>query len=148
MSKAASIYVDRDGVQISMPEWSLLQTQDEYRFIRRYGNEKVKVNLMWLGMVPRRFVDNSLPDYWPVFELQVWNVGPDGQAIEDPVEHGRKFGRQGDAVEWYDAFIAKWTESYVDERGKLIEVGNEFAPPDPNSFTPASMSANVFAGSW
>lgn len=57
---------------------------------------------------------------------------------------------RADAEKDFDALLDNHTDSFFDlKSGKLEEVGNEFAPPDPDSPTsPTSLKGAEAFGSW
>jgi hypothetical protein len=134
-------FYDRDGEKISLAAWKEKQADESYTTLKQFDNGKVRVILEWNGRVPN--ADSSFSDTWPLFILTVGNYASDGRLRTDPVDDGKTFSNEKDALDFYTAFIAKWTESELEvdlETGEevLHEVGNTLAPveppkpPDPN----------------
>lgn len=138
----AFVYYDREGFKISRERWSEFGNDDDYCTVRAFDNGAVKVTLVWLGRV------DTLKDQWdfmyPIFRLNVANYNSNGELVADPVDDGKTFRLEREGIEAYEAFVAKWTESYLDDDGELVEVDNDIAPPPPpNPDAPASDVASV-----
>jgi len=142
----AYVFVDQNGVRITPTEWEEKRANDDYRFIRRFEDDKVRVTVEWIGKVPKSSLQ-SFREYWPVFEMRVENGTPNGWRL-DPADGEQMFGYLDDAVKAYEEFLVRWTECEQDDEGKLIEVGNKLTPPDPNIPTTAATELDPEVGAW
>jgi hypothetical protein len=134
----ATTYYDREGERISLAAWKAKRADESYTRLKVYDNATVRVELEWVGVV--RDASNSWADTWSLFKLSVSNYGSDGVLRADPIENGKTFFAEADALEAYNTFLERWTESHMVENGttgemELVEEGNTLvpeAPPDPN----------------
>ncbi len=150
-------YFDRDGKVITRAKWESLIVEPSYWTVRQFDNGRVLIRIVWKGIVPD--ADNQFRSSYELFKLELFNYSDAGAAIIDP-NNGRSFPTEKKALEFYNDFILKWTESSLDEEGNIEEVGNTLKPieppkpPDPNKPTSAveelELDANLdmSAGAW
>ena len=136
-------YFDRDGNKISPDAWKGLRTDDSYRIIRNYDNGKVRVRLVWTGVVLNPSV---FRDCYEVFHLFVDNYDETGTPRSDPVENGRTFAYEKDGIKAYEDFLERWTNSHRDDDGFVEEDNILTPPPPPNPDAPTSDVASVSTG--
>jgi hypothetical protein len=138
-------YFGRDGRQIQMSEWSHLRANDEYRVVRKYDNGTVFVKLEWLGEV--RDAANLFKDHYPLFVLSVSNYDAVGNLWCDPVDDGKTFATERDGIEYYEAFLERWTNSHRDENNAFVEEDNiHTPPPPPDPDAPSSEVSSIKLG--
>lgn len=130
MSPQSYTYLDRQGLRIDHGKWLKLLADDSYRTVRQFDNGIVQISLFWVGKL-NRVQASSFRDTWPVFALRVMNYRDDGSLTADPVDDGRTFPTEEDAIKFYETFLLQWTDCEQDDEGKLIEVDNHLAPPPP-----------------
>lgn len=123
-------YYDREGRRISLLTWQNHQANTSYSLLREYDNGAVRVRLVWLGKLMDREAQ-SYRDTWPLFTISVWNYNDQGRLVPDPVEDGKTFAHEQEAINAYEEFLINWTDSTVNDEGKLIEADNLLAPPPP-----------------
>lgn len=139
MSKVG--YSKRDGQPCTKAEWSDLRKDLSYCSVRQFDNDIVRVEVKWHGLV--RDPQNLFRETYPLFMLNVYNYNSFGDRVVDPVESGKTFPTEEAAVAFYEKFVERWSESYVDD-GVLVEVGNSLAPPPPpNLDAPSSEVASI-----
>jgi hypothetical protein len=139
MSSKGEIYFDRKGSLIGRDEWAALRGDPDYCTICEYDNGVVYIKVEWVGAVSAHFMKNTLSEYWPRYKIRVANYNADGNLMPDPIENGKTFSSEEEAVKVYERFLLAWTECDYDESGKFTECDNDLAPlppPDPNA--PAS----------
>lgn len=135
MSKV--IYLDRDGVRIDAAVYKQHLADPSYVIVREYDNGQVQARLKWTGRIENP--GSTFADYYKLFVLEIKNYTGDGQLVPDPVDNGRTFASQQAAIAFYEAFLARWTKSNVDEFGEFVEADNALTPPPPpNPDKPAS----------
>lgn len=127
-------FFSREGIAISLEEWTARQRDAEYVLVRQYDNGRVRVSLIWEGKVANP--QNTLPDYYPVLRLQVGNYDKHDALRPDPVEDGKTFPNETAGVQAYEAFLERWTASHRVEDGQtgesaFVEMDNALAPPPP-----------------
>jgi hypothetical protein len=137
-------YFARDGRQIDAKTWSKLLRDLDYCAVRMFENDKVRVVLDWTGIVPN--ADQFFPDHYPVYSLHVDNYNHAGEPFRDPVEDGRTFPNEAVAITAYEKFLKKWTDSFIDEEGKFVDLGNEAKPPAPPSLDAPTSSVKSIKG--
>ena len=123
-----AFWIGRDGKRLNSATAMSLQQDPSYCIVREFDNDSVNVTLRWIGKVLNA---GTLPEYWPVFKLEVKNYDAYGGLVEDPVANGQTFGSEKAGIEAYQRFLASWTESTVDHNGNFKEVGNTLVPPPP-----------------
>ena len=123
-------YYDREGRRITLATWRDLQAKTDYQQIREYDNGAVRLRLVWLGKLTDQQAQ-SFRDTWPLYTISVWNYNDQGKLVPDPVEDGKTFAHEGEAINAYEEFLINWTDSEVTDDGKLIEADNLLAPPPP-----------------
>ena len=132
----ATKYIGRDGKRLKADEWAKLHADDAYRILSRFDNGKVEAYLTWNGEI-KDPVAGQHKEYWPLFILKVNNYLENGTKRIDPVENGRTFPTEEDAVAAYKEFLMNWANCHNGE-GQFVERGNQLAPiippppPDPN----------------
>jgi len=126
----ASFYYDRTGRPMSLAEWKLKSEDEDYRLIRNFDNGVVKARLVWLGKLSS-IEKSSFRDTWPLFSINVWNYGSDGQLRVDPNMSGQTFAHEQNAIDCYEDFLLTWTDCDRDDDGKFFEVDNIYTPPPP-----------------
>lgn len=149
-------YFSPTGVVISLDAFKLekSKTPDPY-LIREYSNGKVSLQLRHTAFL---YGARDIPkDFWKMFQVEITNTRttdaegnplPEPKTIKDP--DSKEFRALDDATDYYNKFLAKYTESHFDEStGELEEVGNLLVPPDPDKPT-ISESSEVASdfGSW
>lgn len=138
-------YIDRTGRKIDHGEWLKRLADDSYRTVRQFDNGIVQVSLFWVGKL-NRLQAQSFRDTWPVFSVRVLNYKADGSLAADPVDDNRTFHDEESALDWYEEFLTTWTESVIDDDGKLVEVDNHLAPPPPPDPDAPTSSAETVKG--
>lgn len=101
----------------------------EYSIVQEFDNEVVKVTLRWQGKVVNG--GNTLPEFWPLFILDVMNYNESGALVPDPTTNGQTFGSEKAGIKAYQEFLNDWTDCTVDHNGVFKEVGNTLVPPPP-----------------
>jgi len=135
------IYVARNGARISHTEWTLMQKDRDYRILREYDNGQVYVRLEWTGEVENASI---FRECWTVFMLTVGNYNDKGELKADPVENGKTFAYEGEAIRAYESFLERWTASHVNSDGEFEEEDNTLTPPPPpNPDAPSSAVAEI-----
>ena len=130
MKPSTYTYLDRDGNRIDHGTWLKHLSDDKYRTVREFDNGIVQVRIFWVGKL-NRLQAQSFRETWPVFEVRVMNYREDGSLAADPVDDGLTFPDESSALDWYESFLTTWTESEINDEGKLVEVDNHLAPPPP-----------------
>jgi hypothetical protein len=140
-SRSKTRYYDQEGAEITADEWRPLQKAHGLHAV--FQNPKIRIQLLWHGI--HKNADMIPKDQAPLWEV----VTSDRIMVVDELTGVEKekftdaesvdFWRKEDATATYNELVAKWTESYIDDGGKLHEVGNELAPPDPDK--PSAESA-------
>lgn len=139
---ASTRYYDQMDQETTSEEWKRLMSQGAQLAI--YQNHKIRVRLVWLGINEKA---NTVPlDQAELWKVQVCDrivVTDDitGEEREKFVESGNStihFSDRDKARGYYNRQVESWTKSYIDDDGKLHEVDNELAPPDPDKPSAAS----------
>jgi hypothetical protein len=133
---ATVLYLDHDGNRISLEQYKAHQADPTYTQVHAYDNGRVRAVVTWIG----RIVDpgSTFPDYYKLFKVEVWNYTEGGELAKDP-GYPKFFPTRDKAVEEYNFFVARWSESELDDEGQLIEAGNTLTPPPPpNPDAPSS----------
>lgn len=125
MRKSAYFY-NRDGLRIQPDEFKAKMLDPVYRTVRQFENDSVRCEVVWTGMGDDP--NNSLPDLWKLFEMQVWNKNSFGSWVLDPVDGSRTFPTEKQAIAAYESFLVRWGGCEVDDEGEFIEIGNEAEP--------------------
>lgn len=132
-----TIYINRDGAMIPKDDWEARQKDDNYRIVRTYDNGEVYAEIVWVGRVVNP--DDTWPDMWKIFQINVFNYNEFGDKIADPVMFGKWYSNLLSAESDFEAFLVKWTDSHINEDGKYVEADNLLAPPPaPNLDAPTS----------
>lgn len=149
-------YFTPQGVIISYDGYKAekSKTPDPY-LIREFSNGKVSLQLRHTEAL---YGCRDIPrDFWKMFKVSIKNtITTDAEGwpldapkvVDDP--DTREFRNHDDAEEYYETFLAKYTDSsFNEETGKLEEVGNLLTPPDPDKpvISETSEVASDF-GSW
>lgn len=135
----ATAYFDRNGDKVSLADWKALQAQPGYITVRKFDNEKLRIELFWVGFVKNS--QNYMPDYRPLFKMECWNRvmsydgGPLGWA-EDPMLHCKTYATEAAGIKAYQDFLATWTDSGYGVNKQtgnkeFHEAGNIHTPPPP-----------------
>lgn len=144
MSKKA-VYKSRLEQELDVEEWCKLFDDQNYSVIRSFRNDRVWLMLRWTGEPTDRRCGF---DYWDIYNLSIMNSDGKGNWVHDPAS--RTHWDEKAAIAQYEEFLLKYTESEYceDEDGNLVlvEVGNEFTPPDPNKCS--NFDDDNFVGSW
>ena len=125
----ATGYLNRAGEQISKKKWSELMLDPDYVSVREYDNGVIRVSLRWSGCVKN--FGNTFPNYYKVFTLSVSNYREDGSLVKDPVEQELTFPNEASAVNFYEKYLLKWTDSERNDANEFVEIGNTLTPPPP-----------------
>lgn len=149
------VYLNPEGVVISKKEAydTILENPHSY-LIEEYSNGKVEIQLLHAMTVTEA---NVAPrEFWKMFYVSIRNtVTHDSEGVPyteprttlDPDSRG--FRTLEEARGYYQHFLAKYTESYFDESGELVQEGNILAPPNLDLPTVSESSfANSEMGSW
>lgn len=149
-------YKDRSGNRISEKVWVQLQADHSYCQIRSFENDRVQVFLYWDGKTNQK---HAPIEYWNVYALSIHNrvIDENGIPLWVPDPASTRFYDEKMAIEGFEKFVARWTESYYEtvqgEDGKskqvLVEVGNKLAPPPKWQPKQAeNQDDDGFTGSW
>lgn len=149
-------YFDRELNPITQSQWMEHMSDDSYRIVRQFDNGKVLVKLFWQGNVTPKEMANLMPEYYPIFKIQVLNYNSVGVPINDPVDDGKTFGDESSANEFINNFLIKYTTSHWDGaeegQGNFIESDNRLAPaPPPNLDAPSDKAIEGLTdeiGAW
>ena len=143
-----TFYFDRELQQISAADWKKKQSDKTYTEVRLYDNGVVRVLLKWVGRIESSKM--GLAEYRPVFLMLVQNYKSDGTLANDPVDSDKYFPDEAAAVTAYTNFLAKWTESSVNETtGEFVEEGNIYTPPEPPDPNKSSSEIELLdGGAW
>lgn len=142
----AKIYIDKDGKGISKGVWRLFRDDESYRVLRQFKNELTWITLEWTGVAD--ILLHPFASTYPLFEMRVANASSDGMRwVNDPVEDRKTYHNQQAAIEAYNNFLVRWTESKVED-GELVEVGNELTPPPPPDPNIPKTAVNDDIGCW
>ena len=125
----SGFYYNRDGLRIQPAEVKAKMKDPAYRIVRSFENDTVRLEVLWTGMGGDP--NDSLPDFWPLFELQVFNMNSSGARAPDPIDHGKVFPTEKKAIAAYEEFLVKWGGGELGQDGEFVEVGNEAEPPKP-----------------
>jgi hypothetical protein len=121
-------YINRSGAKITAKEWEALIASESYSTVRRYDNSEVRVVVDWVGTVANMDV---FPEMRKVIRLDIFNLNSSGKWVKDPVQSDLWFPNEETAINAYEQFIERWTNSHRDENDELIEEDNLYAPPPP-----------------
>ena len=121
-------YYDREGRQIDSGEWTVKRSDETYRNVRQYDNGTVRVILVWMGKVTD--AASMFRDYWPVFQMGVWNYDAADVLRPDPIMNENTFGDEDSAVKAYEQFLMEWTDCMKAD-GVFTEADNDLTPPPP-----------------
>lgn len=120
-------YFDKEGDEISANLYKDLAADDSYRIVHAFENEKVRMLLLWTGEI--KGADQMFRTSYPLFKVEQYDK-LDGKWVES-FESGKTLPTLRKAEEYYEDFVMRWTESYIDEDGEMHEIGNLLAPPEP-----------------
>jgi hypothetical protein len=133
-------YFSRNSIPISVDQYEEYCKDEDYVNVRRFDNSEVRAILKWIGVV--RNPGNYFSGDMPIFELGFWNYDSGGALREAP-ESGVKFCYEADAIQAYENFLLRWTDSERED-DKLVERDNIYAPPPPpNLDAPESDLAEI-----
>lgn len=124
-----NFFYNRDGLRIQPAELKAKMKDPAYRIVRQFENDAVRCEVTWTGVGDDPV--NSMPDFWKLFEMRVWNKNSLGHWVPDPVQDVVTFPTEKKAVEAYEAFLVRWGGCEMGQDGEFVEVGNEAAPPKP-----------------
>jgi hypothetical protein len=137
-------YVGRDGaVFTSIDEYAKRCNDSEYRYIRRYLNDRMRVEIEWTGH-PHSI--ELFPEHFRQFQFNVYNKrltdeegtpfadGP--QFTPDPSCY-EQFGHEHEAINHYEDFLVRMGtgSEWVSKDGVsqiFFERGNLLAPANPD----------------
>jgi len=152
-------YFNREGIQIAKPLYGKLIADESYVIVRRFENDRIKIEVMWTGEV--KDAQNYMHTMLPLFRINCWNIvteestGVRHLAI-DPIMNGAVLHNEASAIHAYESFLASWTECSLEAKDdgttELIEVGNKYTPPpppDPNKPATAQIDEDCDeVGAW
>ncbi|WP_297478311.1 hypothetical protein [Ferrovum sp.] len=141
----SKIYFDKDGRKIQKDKWTHYRMDPSYCIVREFRNKAVLVIVEWKGAVDTRLHPFAFTH--PTFEMRVWNFDSDGKLVPDPVESKKTFPSEQNAINAYNNFLLRWTDSKI-ENGELVEVGNELTPPPPPDPNIPKTAVNDDIGCW
>lgn len=124
------IYIDRYGLRIPKQTWDTYQADPAYRVVREFDNGVVQLRVIWNGRL-NQLQAQSFRETWPVYEVRVMNYTAEGKLVPDPVSDNSTFPDEAAALDAYEEFLVTWADCEIDAEGKLVEVGNQLAPPPP-----------------
>ena len=112
-------YVDRTGNKISKADWRRLRNNESYSSLRKYENQKIKVEVKWLGSIVN---SNNIPfDYWKPFGIEVYNivdkittVGIEKNYALDPLLT-KTYSTEESAIHDFYGILEKYTNCYWEE---------------------------------
>jgi hypothetical protein len=138
-------YFDKSGNKITRMEWNNLKEDPSYVTVREYDNGVVYVRIQWTGAQANP--SNTFRDCFALFVANVANYNSRGEPMSDPVEDGTTFSTEKDAIEFYEKFLSRWTDSEKADNGEFIEADNSLTPPvpppPPSKDLPSSDVSNV-----
>lgn len=120
-------YFDKDVNEISVNQYKDLLADDTYRIIHAFENEKVRLVITWQGAI--KDADQLFRATYPLFKAEQYDKV--GDKWVESFESGTTFANLNKAESYYEDFVMRWTDSYIDEEGEIHEVGNVLAPPEP-----------------
>lgn len=122
-------YFDKDVKEITENLYKDLVADDSYRTVHAFQNEKVKLIIEWVGAIEG--ADQLFRTTYPLFVAKQFDFLPDKDEWIESFESNRTFPNMKKVSQYYEDFVMRWTESYIDEEGEIHEVGNVLAPPPP-----------------
>lgn len=153
----ATIYIDRDGEQISAHRWKDLRSDPRYCTIRGYDNGVYSVRVAWLGEIQK---PNAVRvEDWKPY---VFAVGKRSEKIADnidPQPETRKCRTEQEAIEAYEDFLVRkcgceWFPSPGGQGNAanpgfhFIERGNFLKPMSADVPTAIGGKGAELVGSW
>lgn len=147
---ATRAFYDRTGMKIGPNKWLELREDRNYTIVREFDNGAVYVTVEWVGKV----VGELFRSCWPLFKITVQNYDSTGVLREDPADSGKTFATEADAINFYEDFLLKYTESDLDldENGHpiFVEKGNQLdnTPEEPPSEFDAYKDPEDEVGVW
>jgi hypothetical protein len=144
------VYLDPEGNKITYKSYITLRTANPDAWILKvYENDKFRVTFKTIRL-PK--TDGIPQAHWMKFKIVVENIlttDPEGHSIPkqyvlDP-DATKMYRTKVEAFMGFETFIVQYTESFKDESGELIEVGNKLSKDIPVADEQADMS--IF-GSW
>lgn len=142
MSKVG--YFNRQGEEVTKAEWETLQFRKDYWCVREFDNGRVELRIVWKGIVPNP--RDSWPDCYPIFRMECFNYMTPLDRSPDPIMHNKTFATEVDAVQAYETFLERWTDSHR-EGDDFIEEENIYTPaPEPDLDAPMTDTTNVKLG--
>lgn len=160
----ASICVNQEGGVITKEEWLELRSDESYRTIKQYENEKILCLVEWHGVVPARVADPLFVDSWPVFKVKSFNKKSDGSWSTDPIYTSDHYTKDS-ALGQYETLLLGYTESETEtvsvedynKEGDLVVTEKEVVKEVGNIRSPEALKKAEFnshysedesAGSW
>ena len=127
-------YIGRDNATLTKKEYVARRDEPSYSTVRCFDNGVVRVIVKWIGRVVNPQV--SYPDLYKVYSMTVENYLSDGRRVPDPLFMDEGYPIEARAVEAYEQFLTRWTESGPNASGVFEEAGNtlelpESPPPPP-----------------
>lgn len=93
-----------------------------------FANDRMTIKVIFNGKLDDG--ENYFPRNRPLFTAHVHNWT--GKSwVSDAVEHEKTFPNEKMAHKWYQEFLMDWSDSYYDDEGEFVEVGNKLTPPKP-----------------
>lgn len=124
----AVAYLDHDGKLISQATYEKCQADQNYRVLRQYDNNAVRIELLWTGKIAN--YGQVFPDFYKLFTLRVHNYR-DGALVKDITQDGQTFPTMEKAIAGYETLLLQWTDCVTNSEGDFVEVDNTLTPPPP-----------------
>lgn len=122
-------YFNKEAKEITKNLFDDLNADPEYKQVYGFDNQKVRLIIEWTGEI--KDASNLFRTSYPLFTAKQFDYLPDEDRWLESPESGTTFSNIKKAASFYEDFLLRWTGSYFDDDGLLIEVDNVLAPPPP-----------------
>ena len=118
-------YFDKNCKEISEERWRELKMNKAYCLVGEFADAQFHLRVGWNGRIEN--AENLFRTSYPLFDtiLMQYDEGKEGWI--EAIDSGKTFAKLEKARDYYETFLMKYTESYVDEDGCLVEEGNMLA---------------------
>ena len=160
------IQLTKEGNRISYDGWRELMADENYKYQRRYENDKFKVEVYFVGILRAQNMTDIPREHWKLYEMGVFNKikNKNGEIeyAKDP-SVTTTHNTEQEAILAYQEFLNEYTECHYDThidcetfeevRGEFVEVGNIRASDSVNFDESAKEFLKDYqdtdeAGSW
>jgi len=146
----ATKHLDRMGREITKSEWLEKRGDPAYKIVKEFDNGFCNVTLEWIGEI--RNCQNLFDYCYPVFEMQVWNYDGNKVPRQDPVDSGKTFANERDALAYYEEFLTRYAGCRMEEdqfgEKTFVEEGNVLTPPPPPDLNVPVTETDDEVGAW